>query len=76
MWGMWGLNHCSLSILKCIAIYNADAFMLKFLTVTAVWTLAYLLAGKKPTEEAGGDLNGFIAICSLQTLSLGYLAFA
>jgi len=23
-WGMWGLNHCALSILKCYAIFKGD----------------------------------------------------
>ena len=76
MWGVWGLNHCALSALKCIAIYNQDAFMLKFLGATAAITLGYLVKEKAPIEEAGGDINGFIVICGLQTLSLSYLAFA
>ena len=76
MWGVWGLNHCALSFLKCHAIYSKDAFMLKFVTVTAAITLGYLLKEKKPIHEAGGDVMGFVVVCGLQTLSLGYLAFA
>ena len=75
MWGVWGLNHCALSLLKCKAIHDDDKFMLKFLAGTAAITLGYLLKGKKPIEEAGGDVGGFVVICGIQTLSLGYLAF-
>ena len=76
MWGVWGLNHCALSILKCIAIYKTDIFMLKFLFVTAAITLGYLVKEKKPIEDAGGDIGGFVVICTIQTLALGYLGFA
>ncbi len=76
MWGVWGLNHCALSALKCVAIYNDDKFMLKFLGATAAITLGYLVAQKKPIEEAGGDIGGFVGVCAAQTLSLGYLALA
>jgi hypothetical protein len=27
-------------------------------------------------SEAGGDVDGFVAICGLQTVALGYLAFS
>ena len=74
--GRWGLNHCALSILKCIAIYKTDIFMLKFLFGTAAITLGYLVKEKKPIEDAGGDIGGFVVICTIQTLALGYLAFA
>lgn len=76
MWGVWGLNHCALSFLKCMAIYNADAPLLKFVFVTAAITFGYLAKEKKPIEEAGGDIGGFLVVCALQSLSLGYLAFA
>lgn len=76
MWGVWGLNHCALSVLKCVAIYNDDKFMLKFLGATAAITLGYLVKEKGSIDAAGGDVNGFVAICALQTASIGYLAFA
>jgi hypothetical protein len=76
MWGVWGLNHCALSILKCMAIYNADKPLLKFVGVTAAITFGYLIKEKKSFDEAGGDINGFIVVCGLQCLALGYLAFA
>ena len=75
MWGVWGLNHCALSILKCMAIYSDDKMMLKFLFGTAALTFGYLVKEKQPIEMAGGDIGGFVGICGLQTLSLGYLAF-
>ena len=73
--GVWGLNHCALSYLKCAAIYKSDKPLLQFVVVTAAITLGYLIKERKPIEEAGGDINGFIAVCGLQVLSLGYLAF-
>ena len=76
MWGVWGLNHCALSFLKCMSIYKSDTPMLQFCFVTAILTLGYLVKEKKPIEEAGGDVMGFVVLCGLQTLSLGYLAFA
>ena len=76
MWGIWGLNHCALSILKCMAVYNMDKTLLQFLAVTAAITFGYLVMEKGSFEAAGGDLNGFIVICFFQTASLAYLAFA
>ena len=75
MWGVWGLNHCALSWLKVQAIKNDDKPMLKFLFATAAVTLGYLVKEKAPIEEAGGDVMGFVAICALQSASLGYLAY-
>ena len=76
MWGVWGLNHCALSFLKVVSILDDDKPLLKFLAFTAAVTFAYLFKEKDPIAEAGGDVNGFIVVCGLQTLSLGYLAFA
>ena len=39
MWGIWGLNHCALSFLKCWAVYKKDDFLLKFTSATALATL-------------------------------------
>ncbi len=58
------------------AIYSDDRPLLKFLFVTAAITLAYLVREKGAFEEAGGDVGGFVAVCAVQSLSLGYLAFA
>jgi hypothetical protein len=76
MWGVWGLNHCALSFLKCLAVYNDDKYMLKFLGLTAAITFGYLVKEKKKFDEAGGDIGGFVAVCGVQTASLAYLAFA
>ena len=54
MWGVWGVNHCALSYLKCMAIYKDDKSMLKFTFITAAITLYYLVKEKKAFEEAGG----------------------
>merc|ERR1711924_563919 len=59
-WGIWGLNHCALAFLKCWAIKHKDEFMLKFTAATAAITLGYLVMGKQPIEEDGGDVDGFI----------------
>ena len=75
MWGVWGLNHCALSWLKLQAIKNEDKPMLKFLFATAVATVGYLIKENGAISSAGGDIKGFIAVCGLQTASLGYLAF-
>ena len=61
MWGVWGLNHCALSFLKCMSIYKSDTPMLQFCFVTAILTLGYLVKEKKPIEEAGGDVMGFFS---------------
>ena len=68
MWGVWGLNHCALSVLKCIAVYRGDKELLAFTGVTAAITLGYLIKERKPITEAGGDVDGFVAVCGVQTL--------
>ena len=50
--------------------------MLKFLGATAAITLGYLVKEKGKIDAAGGDVDGFVVICALQTASIGYLAFA
>ena len=76
MWGVWGLNHCALSYLKCLAIYKNDKSLLQFLTVTAAITFGYLLKEKNQFDKAGGDINGFLVLCGVQTAALTYLSLA
>ena len=75
LWGMWGLNHCALSYLKCRAVYHNDKSLMKFLWGTAVATTGYLIANEAAMAAKGASMMGFVVICSLQCLSLGYLAF-
>ena len=75
LWPMWGFNHCALVILKLRAVYNDDKFMLKFLFWTAVYTTYLLIVSESEMVQAGATMMGFIMICSLQCLSLGYLGF-
>lgn len=72
MWGMWGFNHCFISLLKILAVMNGDKKMLKLLAASAVATTYYCILG----QGAHGDMDGFIVVCMLQVLSLGYLGFA
>ena len=72
MWGMWGLNHCFMSLFKIIAALKGDKTMLKLLAISAVVTAGYCALGQKEH----GDMEGFIVICTIQVLSLGYLGFA
>ena len=72
MWGMWGLNHCFMSLFKILAVTNDDKTMLKLLALSAVITAYYCYLG----QVVHGDMEGFIVICTLQVLSLGYLGFA
>jgi len=72
MWGMWGFNHCFITLLKIIAVAKGDKMMLKLLAASAL-PLAYFCA---MGQMAHGDMEGFIVICVLQFLSLGYLGFA
>ena len=72
MWGMWGLNHCCMSLFKILAVLRGDTTMMKLLAASAVGTAYYCILGQK----AHGDMEGFIVICALQVLSLTYLAFA
>jgi hypothetical protein len=76
MWGLWGLNHCFISLLKCKAISAKDKPMLKLLFPLTAATFLYVLMGNGPITAAGGDLSGFVAVTAVQTLAIGYLAFA
>ena len=73
-WGMWGLNHCFLSILKLQAINQKDKAMLKKLLIPTAATFLYCVLGQSDMGGAA-DLGGFIVICGLQTLAIGYLAY-
>ena len=73
-WGMWGLNHCFLSILKLQAINQKDKAMLKKLLIPTAATFLYCVLGQSDMGGAA-DLGGFIAVCGLQTLAIGYLAY-
>jgi len=73
-WGMWGLNHCFLSILKLQAINQKDKAMLKKLFIPTAATFLYCVLGQSDMGGAA-DLGGFIVICGLQTLAIGYLAY-
>ena len=72
MWGMWGLNHCFMSLFKIIAVMKGDKTMLKLLAVSAIATAYYCVLGQKEH----GDMEGFIVVCAVQCASLGYLGFA
>ena len=72
MWGMWGLNHCFMSLFKIVATLKGDKTMLELLAISAVVTAGYCALGQKEH----GDMEGFIVICTIQVLSLGYLGFA
>ena len=74
MWGVWGLNHCALSALKILAVYRGDKEMLLFTGVTAAITLGYLIKERGSFKEADGDVDGFVAVCTVQTISLLGLA--
>ena len=73
-WGMWGLNHCFITALKLLAIKAKDKAMLKMLAVLTALYVPLLLVGQKEMGPLGGDVGGFVAICAVQTLTLGYLA--
>ena len=73
-WGMWGLNHCFITALKLLAIKAKDKAMLKMLTVLTAIYVPLLLVGQKEMGPLGGDVGGFVAICAVQTLTLGSLA--
>ena len=72
MWGMWGFNHCFISLLKILAVARGDTFMLKLLAVSTIPVSLLCFLG----QQAHGDMEGFIVICMMQVLSLGYLGFA
>lgn len=71
-----GLNHCFISFLKIRAIRAKDKPMLRLLWPVTAATFLYCLAGNGPVTAAGGDLGGFVAVCAVQTLAIGYLAVA
>ena len=73
-WGMWGLNHCFLAVLKLQAINQKDKAMLKKLLIPTAATFLYCVLGQSDMGGAA-DLGGFIVICGLQTLAIGYLAY-
>jgi hypothetical protein len=72
MWGMWGLNHCFMSLFKIVAVSKGDQMMLKLLAAASAATAYYCYIG----QMEHGDMEGFIVICAVQVLSLGYLGFA
>ena len=74
IWGMWGLNHCFLAVLKLQAINQQDKAMLKKLLIPTAATFLYCVLGQSDMGGAA-DLGGFIAVCGLQTLAIGYLAY-
>ena len=95
MWGIWGLNHCFVALLKVAAfvpgvrtfpatpsthftrrILAKDKEQLKKLWVLTAATAAYVAKWNNDVADYGGDLGGFVVVCGLQTLSIGYLAFA
>ena len=55
-WGVWGLNHCTLSFLKLWAVYESNTELLKILLVQSTVCLAYLLAQRKTMLEAKADV--------------------
>ena len=75
LWPMWGFNHCALTVLKLKATYENDQPMLKFLFWTALATTYFMVVAESDMVKEGSSLMGFIAICTLQCLSLGYLGF-
>ena len=74
--GIWGLNHCFVALLKVAAILAKDKEQLKKLWVLTAATAAYVAKWNNDVADYGGDLGGFVVVCGLQTLSIGYLAFA
>ena len=74
--GIWGLNHCFVALLKVAAILAKDKEQLKKLWVLTAATAAYVVKWNNDVADYGGDLGGFVVVCGLQTLSIGYLAFA
>ena len=71
MWGMWGFNHCVICLIKILAVLGGDKTMLKLMAANAAGLAAYCVLG----HQAHGDMEGFIVISAVQTLSLGYLGF-
>jgi small-conductance mechanosensitive channel len=75
MWGIWGVNHVFVSILKVIAVRENDQRMMKMLLWTVLPTLYFLIANNANMAAAGGDMIGFVVLIAAQTVSLSYLAF-
>ena len=75
LWPMWGFNHCTLSALKLRAVYQNDQPMLQILCATAIVMTYLMIVAEADMNGQGVSMMGFIAICSLQCLSLGYLGF-
>ena len=57
-------------------ILAKDKEQLKKLWVLTAATAAYVVKWNNDVADYGGDLGGFVVVCGLQTLSIGYLAFA
>ena len=57
-------------------ILAKDKEQLKKLWVLTAATTAYVAKWNNDVADYGGDLGGFVVVCGLQTLSIGYLAFA
>ena len=55
---------------------SMDKAQLKKLWVLTAATAAYVVKWNNDVADYGGDLGGFVVVCGLQTLSIGYLAFA
>ena len=58
-WGMWGLNHCFLSILKLQAINQKDKAMLKKLFIPTAATFLYCVGPERHGRRRRP--RGFIA---------------
>ena len=76
MWAIWGLNHCFIALLKIAAVLAKDKEQLKKLWFLTAATAAFCYKWHNDVVPYGGDLFGFVVVCGLQTLSIGYLAFA
>ena len=54
--------------------FAQDKAMLKKLLILTAATFLYCVLGQSDMGGAA-DLGGFIAVCGLQTLAIGYLAY-
>jgi hypothetical protein len=54
--------------------FAQDKAMLKKLLIPTAATFLYCVLGQSDMGGAA-DLGGFIAVCGLQTLAIGYLAY-
>ena len=68
MWGIWGVNHVFVSILKVIAVRENDQRMMKMLLWTVLPTLYFLIANNANMAAAGGDTDW---ICGVDRSSNG-----